>query len=118
MLWCRGCELHEPCRNQESRDRGRTVYVSRYWGERHRAAIHNESEAFREAYGKHGRIEAKIWELVYHGARRCRYRGNGRSQVQLLVTVAVVNGKRLTRLLAAGASSRGQRREKCTLKAA
>ncbi len=46
-----------------------------------------------------GQIKAKIWELVSHRGWRCRYHGDARSQCQLLLTVTVVNGKRLTRLL-------------------
>lgn len=87
------------------------------WAERQSARQHMDTPAFQEAYSKRGRVEPKIWELVRHGARRCRYRGDARSQAQLLVTVSVVNCKRIVRLLdqreeraRAGRSPPGERR--------
>lgn len=100
--WCIACPLLNRCRPAHvypQRKDGRQVTVSEHWAVEQAARRHNATEAFREAYRRRGRIEPKIWELTYHGQRRCRYRGDARSQCQLLITVVVVNGKRLTRLL-------------------
>lgn len=100
---CRDCPLYARCQSRPSdehrRHTGRAVSVSIYWKTSQAAKKHAETEEFKEAYRRRGRIEPKIWEMTYHGQRRCRYRGDERNQSQLLITVAVVNGKRLTRLL-------------------
>ena len=100
---CRECPLNTHCQPPESpktkRHEGRAVTISVHWKTAQAAKKHVQTDHFKQAYGGRGRIEAKIWELIYHGQRRCRYRGDERSQVQLLLTVTVVNGKRLTRLL-------------------
>jgi len=100
---CRECPLNSRCQPPESattkRHEGRAVTISAHWTTAQAAKKHVRTEHFKEAYRRRGRIEPKIWELTYHGQRRCRYRGDERSQVQLLITVVVVNGKRLTRLL-------------------
>ncbi len=97
--WCQACELKQKCQRQESKKGGRTVYIGGYWSLTKAATAHEKTPAFQVAYGKRSRIEAKLAELVYHGGRRCRYRGDARSQVQLLLLIIAVNGKRLTKLL-------------------
>lgn len=100
---CRACPLNARCQAPESgtvkHHSGRAVTISIYWATTQAAKQHAQTEHFKEAYKRRGRIEPKIWELTYHGQRRCRYRGDERSLAQLLITVSVVNGKRLTRLL-------------------
>ncbi|MCL5264641.1 MAG: transposase [Chloroflexi bacterium] len=76
--WCKVCEQRYWCRGSyptENLRHGRYVYISMHWIAYDEAYSHNKSKEFEEAYGKRGRVEAKISELVYHGARRCRYRG-------------------------------------------
>jgi hypothetical protein len=98
--WCQGCPLRGRCqRSSGGRVRGRQVFVSLHRGTYEEARQHNQTEHFRRAYAKRASIESKVWELVWHGARRCRYLGDTRSQVQALVTAVVVNAKRLLRLL-------------------
>ena len=100
---CRECPLNARCQPPESpttkRHEGRAVTISVHWKTAQAAKKHVKTAHYKEAYRRRGRIEPKIWELTYHGQRRCRYRGDERSQMQLLLTVTVVNGKRLTRLL-------------------
>jgi transposase len=100
---CRACPLNPRCQPQASgttaRHEGRAVTISVHWRTAQAAKQHLQTASFQTAYRRRGRIEPKIWELIYHGQRRCRYRGDARSQCQLLITVAVVNGKRLTRLI-------------------
>jgi hypothetical protein len=83
-----------------------------------RGRQHNETEAFATAYGKRPRIEAKISEVVVHGGRRCRYRHHERSKAQLIVTVVVVNGKRMTKLLRRKRRVEPPSRERWALRAA
>jgi transposase len=100
---CRECPLNARCQPPASpttkRHEGRAVTISVHWKTAQAAKKHAQTERFKSAYRRRGRIEPKIWELTYHGQRRCRYRGDERSQMQLLLTVTVVNGKRLVRLL-------------------
>jgi hypothetical protein len=73
--------------------------VSRHWQVYQEAKEHNRSDGFQAAYARRGRIESKVWELVHHGCRRCRYLGNLKSRVQLWLAVVAVNAKRILCLL-------------------
>jgi transposase len=115
---CRACPLRPKCQKIETKAQGRTVYITTHWRAVDRARKHNATDAFALAYGKRPRIEAKFSELVGHGGRRCRYRHHARSKAQLIVTVVVVNGKRLTKLLRRKRHLDPPPRENCILKAA
>jgi hypothetical protein len=86
--------------------------VSADWAERQQIQRHNASPEYGEAYSHRGRVEAKLWELVHHGARRCRYIGDARGNVQFLLTVTVVNARRV---LACVVGSRMANRHSLTL---
>jgi hypothetical protein len=54
-----------------------------------------ETAEFKELYQLRSRVERKIAELVRHGLRQTRYRGQAKRQFQRLWTGAAVNLKRL-----------------------
>jgi hypothetical protein len=57
-----------------------------------------QTDEFKEIYRLRGRVEGKIAELVGHGLRETRYRGEQKRQLQRLWTGAAVNLKRLFKL--------------------
>jgi transposase len=97
---CANCPLLERCVDQLNKNTGRNVYKSDYQDEYDRMRAKSETEPFKQVRLEHPKIERKLSELVRcHGARRTRYRGRGRVLCGQVMTAAVANIKRITRLL-------------------
>ena len=100
---CAGCPLLERCMAELPKTRGRTVHKTDYEAEYRAARAKAQTPAYEATRRQHWRIERKLAEMVrWHGARRARYRGRLKVLVQELLTVIVVNVKRVVRLVQTG----------------
>jgi len=81
-----------------SKSAGRTVYTHVHEALLREARQRQQTDEFKEIYRLRGRVEGKIAELVGHGLRETRYRGEQKRQLQRLWTGAAVNLKRLFKL--------------------
>lgn len=89
---CQPCAFRERCTHSGT---GRTLKLSIYHDTILAARQRQQTPAFREAYQRRAGIEGAISETVNsHGARRARYIGFVKTQVQALLTVIAVNLKR------------------------
>jgi hypothetical protein len=94
---CEMCRLFARC--VQGKVQGRTVRTDDYDQYRQAARLRQETVEFKELYRKRSRVERKQAELVRHGWRRTRYLGQAKRQLQRLWTAAVVNLKRLFKLI-------------------
>ncbi len=95
---CRSCPMHDQCTKNEAR----VISIHR-----HEAALQHyrkvqETPEFKERYRTRSKVERKIADVVRHGMRKARYVGSVKVGLQLLMTAAVVNLKRLIVLLPGG----------------
>jgi hypothetical protein len=96
---CRACPLRAQCLKPGTH-RGRTVIKNDYEAQYRAAQQRAQTVAYQEVRREHPRIERKLAELIrWHAGRRVRYRGRPRVKVQYLLTAAVVNCKRIVKLL-------------------
>jgi hypothetical protein len=93
---CETCPLFARC--VHSKSAGRTVYTHVHEALLREARQRQQTDEFKEIYRLRGRVEGKIAELVGHGLRETRYRGEQKRQLQRLWTGAAVNLKRLFKL--------------------
>jgi IS5 family transposase len=93
---CAVCPLRAQCTTSRH---GRQVEVHPDEAERQRLRAEQADPAWQALYRQRPRIEGKIAELVQHGMRRARSLGRAKTLLQLFFTAAVVNLKRLGKLL-------------------
>jgi hypothetical protein len=99
---CSACPLRTECFGQSSARHGRRVnkgdYVAEYQAVREKA----QTPEYQEVRRLHKKVERKLGEVVrHHGARRARCRGQPKVLIQGLMTVVVVNVRRIAQLLCA-----------------
>jgi transposase len=97
---CQTCPFFGPdlCTDKPA---GRTLGVSRYHDLIQTRRLESQSPSFRQDMHHRAAIEGTISELVRaHAARRSRYRGLPKNQLQAAFTAAATNLKRLARALA------------------
>jgi hypothetical protein len=90
---CAACVLFEAC--VRSQTTGRTVTTHAQEVYLQAARQRQETAEFQDLYRPRSRVERKIAELVGHGLRETRYRGQPKRQLQRLWIGAGVNLKRL-----------------------
>jgi transposase len=96
---CRTCPLRAQCLKPETQG-GRTVIKNDYEAQYRAAQQRAQTAAYHEVRRAHPRIERKLAEMIrWHDGRRVRYRGRRRVKIQYLLTAAVVNCKRIVKLL-------------------
>ena len=96
---CRTCPFFGPglCTDKPG---GRHLSVSRHHVRLQARRKEAETPAFRQEMHIRAGIEGSISEMVRaHGARRARYRGKAKNQLQAFFTATAANLKRLARLL-------------------
>jgi hypothetical protein len=93
---CEACPLFARC--VKSKTDGRTVSTHPFEAYLQAARQRQQSDEFKVLYPVRSAIERKQAELVQHGLRDTRYRGQPRRQLQRLWTAAAVNLKRLFKL--------------------
>jgi transposase len=95
---CRLCSLQ--ARSTTSRKAGRRAMISQYREEHERARALARTEEYALLLRARSRIEPKYAEAKrFHGMRRARYRGLVKMHLQAYLTAAILNIKRMTRLL-------------------
>ena len=94
---CEACPLFQRC--VKSKVAGRTVGTHPYESYLRQARERQQTDEFKIIYRRRSAIERKQAELVQHGLRHTRYLGQAKRQLQRLWTAAVVNLKRLFRLV-------------------
>ena len=95
---CEQCPLFARC--VRSKTQGRTVTTHSHEALLQAARHRETTPEFDRLYRLRPRIERKIAELVGHGLRQARYRGQRKKRLQALWTAAAVNLKRLFKLAA------------------
>jgi hypothetical protein len=93
---CEACPLFARC--VKSKTDGRTVSTHPFEAYLQAARQRQQTDEFKVLYPVRSAIERKQAELVQHGLRDTRYRGQPRRQLQRLWTAAAVNLKRLFKL--------------------
>jgi transposase len=100
---CQACPLRDQC--TKSKSAARIISIHRHEAAlRHYRAV-QETPEFKERYRTRPKVERKIADVVHHGMRKARYVGSVKVELQLLMTAAVVNLKRLTVLIPGGSVS-------------
>jgi transposase len=94
---CEACPLFARC--VQSKTEGRTLTTHYHEALLQKARAKQATPEFKESYRKRAAIERKIADLVRHGLRRVRYLGRAKVRLQNHWIGAVVNLKRLFRLL-------------------
>jgi hypothetical protein len=94
---CEVCPLFGRC--VKSKTEGRTVTLNHREDVLREAKARQETAEFREAYRERAKVERKIAELMLHGLRQARYVGRQKKRLQAFWTAAVVNLKRLFKLV-------------------
>ena len=97
---CQNCPFFGPtlCTDKPA---GRTIAVSRHHDLITARRAESNTQAFHQEMYQRAAIEATLSELVRaHAARRSRYRGLPKNQLQAAFTAAATNLKRLARALA------------------
>jgi transposase len=98
---CRHCRLRGECLENPKPTKGRTVHKNDYAAEYQALRARAQTPAYARTRREHSKVERKLNELVrHHGARRARYRGHAKVLYQAVLTVFVVNVKRMAKLLA------------------
>jgi len=96
---CHSCPLRVQCLRPITRG-GRTVIKHDYEAQYRAAQQRAQTAAYRAVRREHPRIERKLAEMMHwHAGRRVRYRGRLRVKIQYLLTAAVINCKRIVKLL-------------------
>ncbi len=92
---CLGCPLLDDCRNsKETPTTPRNFFVSRYMAFFLALLAFSQTESFRRQMKKRPRIELVIAHLVlFHGARRARFRGAEKADYQLKMAGMTYNVK-------------------------
>jgi hypothetical protein len=94
---CDGCPVRALCAPGKS---GRTLRVNPYHKLLSKRRAEQETPSFRNEMKRRPAVEGTISELVrVHGARRARYRGLHKVQLQALFLAAATNLKRLARAM-------------------
>jgi transposase len=107
---CRDCPFFGPGRCTD-KPAGRTIAISRHHDLITARRAESTTEAFHLDMHQRAAIEGTLSELVRtHAARRSRYRGLPKNQLQAAFTAASTNLKRLARALVAAFFSPIQRR--------
>jgi transposase len=102
---CAGCPLRSECTSAKN---GRTITLHYREEKVQEVRAYNETEEFDQRYRKRPKVEQKLSELLRrHGLRFGRYLGQKKTELQALLTAAVVNLKRagtelIERLFSAG----------------
>ena len=97
---CRACSFLNRCLEKLPARHGRKVVKNDYEAEYRAAREVAQTEAYAQVRQEHPKVERKLAEIVrFHGGRRTRYRGGWRVAIQYLLTVMVVNLKRMVKLL-------------------
>jgi transposase len=96
---CHPCPLRAPCLQPDTHG-GRSVNQNDYEAQYRAAQQRAQTSAYQEVRREQPRIERKLADLIrWHNGRRVRYRGRWRVKMQYLLTAAVVNCKRIVKLL-------------------
>jgi transposase len=96
---CQVCPLRAQCLKPDTHG-GRTVNKNDYEAQYRAAQQRTQTTAYHEVRREHPRIERKLAELIrWRDGRRVCYRGRLRVKIQYLLTTAVVNCKRIVKLL-------------------
>jgi len=97
---CAACALQPGCVPQLPQTRGRGVIKNDYEAALLAARAKAQTPAYEQVRRAHAAVERKLGEMVRrHGARRARYWGQARVLLQQLMIGAVVNIKRLVKLI-------------------
>jgi len=89
---CAECPLRSECTSAEN---GRTITLHYREEKLQEIRAYNETEEFDQRYRKRPKVERKLSELLRrHGLRFGRYLGQKKTELQALLTAAVVNLKR------------------------
>lgn len=94
---CVACPSFGRC--VHSQNEGRTVTLHYHEAVIRAARERQETAEFREAYRERSKVERKIAEMMEHGLRQARYVGRKKKRLQALWTAAVVNLKRMFKLV-------------------
>lgn len=98
---CADCPLREQCLQNPNSKKGRTVIKNDYDEEYRRVKEKAATPEYAATRREHPLIERKINEVAgHHDNRQARYRGLGKVLRQSILTVVVVNIKRIVKLLA------------------
>jgi hypothetical protein len=90
---CQDCPLRPRC--TQSTAGGRSLKVSIYHDFILAARLRQQTAPFAHAYAQRAGIEGTVSQTVrQHGARRTRYLGLAKTQVQTLLTAIAINLKR------------------------
>ncbi len=96
---CEDCSVRDQCAPGKC---GRTLKINPYHEELEQRRAEQETVAFKEKMKRRPAVEGTISELTrVHGARRARYRGQGKVRLQMLFAGSAANLKRLARASAA-----------------
>lgn len=94
---CQDCELRDKCTTSK---RGRSITLNYHEEKLQEDRAYQETDEFEEKYNQRPLSEAKIREVMRtHGMRNSRYTGKRKTQMQMTWTAAVVNLKRLPKLI-------------------
>lgn len=94
---CNACPLKSECTTSDS---GRSIKLNYHEQMAQETREYQKSEEFKEKYPKRSICERKIREkAVNHGMRKSRYFGKEKTEMQMKLTAAVVNLKRLPKLV-------------------
>jgi len=94
---CKECPLRSECTTAR---RGRTIPLNYNEKKLQEDRAYQESEEFQEKYPRRAACERKVYEVMrVHGMRQSRHMGKRRTEMQMKWTAAVVNLKRLPKLL-------------------
>jgi transposase len=97
---CAACALRSQCLGDTPRVTGRQVVKNDYEAEYSAARAKVATPEYKWVRRQHPGIERKLSEFVRrHGGRTARYRGRERVGIQYFLTGAVINIKRIVRLL-------------------
>lgn len=101
---CAACPLREQCLSKSELaagvKHGRTVYINAYRELHDLAKRFQQTKPHKEAMNHRLAVEHKQGEMLNrHGLRHARYRGLSKIKIQAYMTAAVVNLKRLMKLL-------------------
>jgi len=94
---CGGCSYQHRCTH--SQHQRRVVTVHAHEGHLQQGRAFAQTEAYAQLYAHRHVVERKQAELVRHGVRQARYRGQRKLALQVLLAAAMVNFKRLCTLV-------------------
>jgi transposase len=107
-LTCAACPLLTQCMSHAPKGLyGRAVRKTDYEVEYKRAREKATTEAYRAVRREHPKIERKLSEMVWHGARRARYWSRIKVLCQGFLTAFVVNTKRMVQMICRPSAVRG-----------